>query len=576
MSAVPQFINFQGQLLDSTGSPVTDGGHLLKFIIWNDPSATDAANMKWNSNFQVINVSDGLFEYQLGSSVPLPDGLFSNDTILFLGVTEGANPEMLPRTKLVSVGYAFHALRADTADFAISAGFASVAAFANDADVALFAEQATSADIANSVVDDAVTSASIADGSIGSIDIDTTQIQVRVVGEAATGQAIRAINSDGSISTVAVGEGDITGVTAGMGLTGGGTSGEVDLSVAGGGITTVHIADGTIVNADINNGAAIDVSKISGTAVNLSSSQTITGQKQFGDSTLTVNNTGIGIGSIGLPISNVLLRLGRNYNTTGVRYGYLGLLDNQGTGIISGIFSSVRSNTSGFRGAFEGHAGIGSNTSGQTYGCFLSALGGAGTTVYGLYAQVEGASTNKYAGWFSGNVHVQGTLSKALGAFKIDHPLDPANKYLVHSFVESPDMMNVYNGNITLDGNGTANVTLPDYFDALNKDYRYQLTSIGAPGPNLYIASEISGNRFVISGGEPNSKVSWQVTGVRKDAYAEAHRINVEPDKPIAEKGLYLHPIELGLSETKQLHYKINKARLIERERIGSESTQGQ
>lgn len=63
---------------------------------------------------------------------------------------------------------------------------------------------------------------------------------------------------------------------------------------------------------------------------------------------------------------------------------------------------------------------------------------------------------------------------------------------------------------------------------------------------------------------------------MRKDAYAEAHRIKVEPDKPIAEKGLYLHPVELGLSETKQLHYEINKARLLERERMKSESTQGQ
>ncbi|MCH9025017.1 MAG: hypothetical protein IH931_06750 [candidate division Zixibacteria bacterium] len=108
----------------------------------------------------------------------------------------------------------------------------------------------------------------------------------------------------------------------------------------------------------------------------------------------------------------------------------------------------------------------------------------------------------------------------------------------------------------------------------MNKDYRYQLTSIGAPGPNLYIASEISGNQFVISGGEPNSKVSWQVTGVRKDAYAEAHPIKVEPEKPIAEKGLYLHPVELGLSETKQLHYEMNKERLLERERIAGESTQ--
>src|SRR5262249_38122795 len=50
------------------------------------------------------------------------------------------------------------------------------------------------------------------------------------------------------------------------------------------------------------------------------------------------------------------------------------------------------------------------------------------------------------AGFFSGNVQVSGTLSKSAGTFKIDHPLDPANKYLNHSLVESPEMLNVYAG----------------------------------------------------------------------------------------------------------------------------------
>ena len=56
-------------------------------------------------------------------------------------------------------------------------------------------------------------------------------------------------------------------------------------------------------------------------------------------------------------------------------------------------------------------------------------------------------------------------------------------------------------------------MNLPDYFQAFNGDFRYQLTAIGAPGPNLYIAEEISGNRFKIAGGKAGSKVSWQVTG---------------------------------------------------------------
>jgi len=99
-------------------------------------------------------------------------------------------------------------------------------------------------------------------------------------------------------------------------------------------------------------------------------------------------------------------------------------------------------------------------------------------------------------------------------SFKIDHPLDPANRYLHHSFVESPDMKNVYDGVVVLDDNGEAEIELPDWFSALNKDFRYQLTAIGAPGSNLYIAEEISGvttnnnnnSRFKVAGGTSGMK----------------------------------------------------------------------
>jgi trimeric autotransporter adhesin len=94
------------------------------------------------------------------------------------------------------------------------------------------------------------------------------------------------------------------------------------------------------------------------------------------------------------------------------------------------------------------------------------------------------------------------SVSKGGSAFKIDHPLDPANKYLYHSFVESPDMMNLYNGVAALDGRGSVWITLPEYFEALNQDFRYQLASMDRPQPSLYVSREISGNRFK-SGGKP-------------------------------------------------------------------------
>jgi hypothetical protein len=145
----------------------------------------------------------------------------------------------------------------------------------------------------------------------------------------------------------------------------------------------------------------------------------------------------------------------------------------------------------------------------------------------------------------AGNLDITGTLTKGGGAFKIDHPLDPADKYLSHSFVESPDMKNVYDGVVELDRQGEAVVTLPAWFEALNRDFRYQLTPIGGFAP-VYIAQEIQNSRFLIAGGQPGMKISWQVTGIRQDAYANAHRIPVEEEKPLAERGYYLHPEVFG------------------------------
>jgi len=132
-------------------------------------------------------------------------------------------------------------------------------------------------------------------------------------------------------------------------------------------------------------------------------------------------------------------------------------------------------------------------------------------------------------------------LSKGGGGFKIDHPLDPENKFLSHSFVESPDMMTVYNGNVMTDDRGEAIVELPDYFAVLNRDYRYQLTPIGEL-TQATVTREIRDNRFTIKTDKPGVKVSWQVTGIRQDPWANTHRIPVEEEKGEGERGLFLHP----------------------------------
>jgi len=137
--------------------------------------------------------------------------------------------------------------------------------------------------------------------------------------------------------------------------------------------------------------------------------------------------------------------------------------------------------------------------------------------------------TSGLAGYFGGPVNVNGNLAKAGGSFVIDHPTDPANKYLYHSFVESPDMKNIYDGNVVTDGSGPAVVKMPDWFEALNRDFRYQLTVIGQFAQAI-VASKIANGQFAIKTDKPGVEVSWQVTGIRQDAWANAHRVPGEPD----------------------------------------------
>jgi hypothetical protein len=236
-------------------------------------------------------------------------------------------------------------------------------------------------------------------------------------------------------------------------------------------------------------------------------------------------------------------------------YGRASATSGDARGVYGQTDSSDGFGVYGYAGATSGtnYAVYGRNDSTQGYGVYGYASTTTGTN-FGVRGTTE--SDAGYAGFFSGNVQINGTLAKTAGSFKIDHPLDPQNQYLYHSFVESPDMKNIYDGVVTLDDNGTARVQMPDWFEALNQDFRYQLTPMGASMPNLYIAQEIQEREFQIAGGEPGMKVSWQVTGIRHDPYAEANRIPVEERKPVEERGTYLYPELYGQPETLGLDYQ--------------------
>ncbi len=193
--------------------------------------------------------------------------------------------------------------------------------------------------------------------------------------------------------------------------------------------------------------------------------------------------------------------------------------------------------------------GLQTVTGGQTHPTGVFAYSGSGARAIAVYGRAAsgGQFSNQYAGLFEGNLRIDYDLSVGGSKnFMIDHPLDPANKFFVHSCVESNDRMNIYNGNIITDANGNATVELPNWFEALNKDFRYQLTVIGQFAQAI-VSQKLSNNRFSIKTDKPNVEVSWQVTGIRNDAYARAYPMQVEVEKPAEEKGTYTHPELYGL-----------------------------
>ncbi len=308
---------------------------------------------------------------------------------------------------------------------------------------------------------------------------------------------------------------------------------------------------------------------------------------RFGDSTMRVDNNGIRIGRNSVGDIYNLLYLQRNYNTTSSRTGLNSSIYNASTGELIGVRAAAVHSTAGSGGtatAFDGWAkSDGSNrygvrvyseaqnisiTTGTSYGIRCTgydgeyaygvyAYGASATNNYGIYASCGNASGN-YGGYFYGNLHSTGSNTKGAGGMIIDHPLDPENQYLVHSDIQSPDMMNVYNGNIVTDINGLAVVELPDYFEALNKDFRYQLTVIGDFAQAI-VLEEISNNQFTVQTDKPEVKVSWQVTGIRKDAFAKANPMKVEVQKSADEAGLYMHPEAFGFGMEKSANARHHK-----------------
>ncbi len=501
--AAPNLVSYQARLTSADGTPVVNGSYSMTFRIYDAPSA---GVLLWSETQPAVAVNGGLFTTVLGGVEPLPDTLL-NGNDRFLEVQVGTEV-IAPRSRIISQPYS---LRVSSLEGAAGGTVTSTVAFpieslpatGNAIIITDSTGQKTALSISANVVSGA--RADFYDPVDSKDGKSANQLVVHLGSDGA--RMYDPAPEDSTVSIKPDGRAWLKGpVQIGDPSPPGPSFPPYSLIVKG--------SPGIFVESASRNA--------------LSAKTTATG---------AISNM-YAIEGVSVPLDG----FGTGGWFWGGSRGVLGYVEPSG----DSSYYAVEAMCAAYEGSGDKYALKASawGVSGKCYG--VVGLGSGAQFNYGVYGAASGG-VESYAGSFSGDVQILGTLTKTAGSFKIDHPLDPANKYLSHSFVESPDMMNVYNGNATTDADGFATVELPSYFEALNRDFRYQLTVLGQFAQAI-VAQKVANNRFVIQTDKPEVEVSWQVTGIRQDAYANAHRIAVEEDKRADVRGLYIHPEDFGLS----------------------------
>lgn len=523
---IPKVISYQGILTDTSGNVKPDGNYDFTFHLYESSSGGSAI---WTET-KTLPVKKGLFSTNLGNQTAFDDNI-KFDQQYWLGIKIGSDAELSPRINITSVGYSISSEYSDTAKYA---------------------RQFT---ISN-----------------GQVVRDINGLKDKIILKGKGGAAVTSI-------------GDTLIIT-----TSGGGSG-------GGGVVAIQNTDNSL-----------SISDPTGPTVTINTQIPLKLEGSSDDYIAYANNTGYGYGVYGKSVGVGLY--GESDYSYGV-YGYspnsVGVLgasnhnigayggsnDTAGVvgqstnslGILARTFNQSKYALEAFNSSVNGDhifCGLGSNDfavfaqnyDSPVYGALGSNSNSIISGVFGYSngqsidnAAVYGISTSSaaailgyapfggYAAYFVGPVKIVGDIINNNNIeLEIDHPLDPANKYLVHSAVESPDMKNIYDGVVTTDADGSAVINLPSYFQSLNIDYRYQLTVIGQFAQAI-VETEISNNQFTIKTDKPNVKVSWQVTGIRNDAYAKANPLVVEQEKASQDRGKYLIPELFGQPKENAINY---------------------
>ena len=593
-SVVPHLVNYSGKAADPQGKSIS-GIAGVTFAIYKDQ---DGGSPLWLETQNVQADAKGNYTVQLGATQPdgLPLDVFSSGEARWLGVTVNGGAEQ-PRVLLLSVPYALKAADAETIGGLLPSAFVRTSGEPSNSATAAATKPATSSaktqappanpavtgkgvvsyipmwDTASDIVDSLVFQKSSSVGinttaPAATLDLngkgdvrDTltlfpkgTDVALALNGTtfsvASTGKVTfvsgQTFPGSGTVTSVALSAPTTDFKVTGSPITKSGTLAFSWLVAPTSAATANAIAkrdsSGSIAIAELEANST-DIG-VNATGANHGVYGTTTNSAGNGVWGYNPNHTGVyGDGAVG-----VWGHTGVGYGVYGASYGTSGSSD----GVHGDTYSGGASGVAGVN--YAGGTGV-YGTGGNGVIAISGTAGGVGLGAYNtstgdaLFAENQSGG---FAAFFLGDVDVDGNLSKAGGSFKIDHPLDPANKYLYHSFVESPDMMNIYNGNITTDGAGNAVVTMPDWFEALNQDFRYQLTVIGQFAQAI-VSTKIANHTFAIKTDKPNVEVSWQVTGVRHDAWANAHRIPVEQAKADRDRGLYMHPELFGAPPDKSI-----------------------
>ncbi|MGA7304554.1 MAG: hypothetical protein WBW88_06750 [Rhodothermales bacterium] len=572
----PATMSFQGYL-EFEGAPADTSLNLTFKLV---DGTSDAANVLWTELQSGVVVEGGIFNVILGSVTPLPSLEFSKP--LWIRVEEGADERSFtPITELTATPYSLglvlpqiHDVNIAGTAFAVNnigsgygirgqsywesgrglEGFASAFLGQNYGVYGLSSSAAGTGvyGVANTTVatdpNYGVYGKSYSNTGIG---VYGTAPMLGVYGEATAdvynAYGIKGVSSGAGLAIYGLSSGT-NGAIYGHN-TGTGEAGHFEINNTGNGSNALFAftnGTGRAGYAQINNAGN------SANALEATTNGSGYGLKAhggpFGVRADAATSFGVGVSGETATTTGIGVR-GLATASTGATYGVLGQSDsNDGHGVHAiGGYRGVHAETTASGTMNDPSAAIyakaldGSDSQSALAGLFDGRVQINRLLYVDANSQISGHLTVEGDIYTFGDLDVSGTKN-----FRIDHPLDPANRYLYHFAMESDEVLNVYSGNVTTDEEGYASVTLPDWFEAINKDYRYQLTVVGTFAQAI-IAEKIHNNRFVIETNEPSVEVSWQVTAMRSDSYMRAHPPVVEEAKPDNEKGTYLDRAGYGV-----------------------------